>query len=145
MAVGSNPQGCITIEAKFESLADHRAVRQGLRSLDEVRTITIHDAVVDMNAMLPSLPTVMIQQLGLERSSTARLRGSKGAAEVPMYDAVRLTILDRQCTTDVLGLPDGHSAAIGRTPLGCLDLVVDPQQQTLIGNPAHGGERLLGM
>jgi len=44
---------------------------------------------------------------------------------------------------DVLEVPDGVPALVGQIPLICLDFVVDPRSQTLIGNPAHGGEQIL--
>ena len=51
----------------------------------------------------------------------------------------------RDCTTDVIGLPDDQPTRIGLTSLGLLDFVVDPIGQRLIGNPAHGGEHILEM
>ena len=36
--------------------------------------------------------------------------------------------------------PDGVPVLIGQIPLEILDFVVDPKQQRIIGNPAHGGE-----
>ncbi len=62
-----------------------------------------------------------------------------------MYEAVRLTIMGRSCKMDVLEVPDGVPALIGQIPLEYLDFVVDPQQQILIGNPAHGGEHTFEM
>ena len=40
---------------------------------------------------------------------------------------------------DVLEVPDGVPPLIGQIPLEHLDFVVDPRNQKLIGNPAHGG------
>jgi hypothetical protein len=34
---------------------------------------------------------------------------------------------------------------IGQIPLGMLDLVGDVQGRRLAGNPAHGGEHILGL
>ncbi len=96
-------------------------------------------------ATLLSLPTGLIQQLGLTRCSSRRVTTSTGPAEAALYDAVRLTIMGRSCTMDVLEMPDGAPALIGQIPLGYLDFVVVPQSQTLIGNPAHGGEHILEM
>ena len=60
-----------------------------------------------------------------------------------MYGAVRLTVLGRDCTCDVLEIPDDCSVLIGQAALGLLDYVVDPAGQRLIGNPAHGGEHIM--
>ncbi len=59
-----------------------------------------------------------------------------------MYDAVRLTIQGRDCTMDVMEVPDGTPVLIGQLPLEHLDFVVDMRSHSLIGNPAHGGEHM---
>jgi hypothetical protein len=59
-----------------------------------------------------------------------------------MFEAVRLTIQGRQCTMDVLEVPDTVPVLIGQIPLEHLDLVVDLRSRSLIGNPAHGGEHM---
>ena len=66
-----------------------------------------------------------------------------GASEADMYAPVRLTILGRSCTMDVIEVPDTMPALIGKLPLKHLDFLVDPQGRTLVGNPAHGGEHML--
>jgi hypothetical protein len=67
---------------------------------------------------------------------------SKGPAESDVYNAVKLTIQDRSCTVDVMEVPDGVPALVGQIPLEAMDFVVDPVRQTVIGNPAHGGEAI---
>ncbi len=137
--------GRVVTEAKFENLKDLWAVEQGFRSPEQARAITIPNALVDTGATLLSLPTSLIRQLGLTQFSSRRVTSSTGPTEAALYDAVRLTIRGRSCTMDVLEVPDGVPAMIGQIPLEYLDLVVDPQSQSLIGNPAHGGEHILEM
>lgn len=57
--------------------------------------------------------------------------------------SVRLTIEDRDCPMDVTELPDECPVLIGQLPLEALDFVLDPVNQRLIGNPAHGGEHII--
>jgi hypothetical protein len=59
-----------------------------------------------------------------------------------VYDAVRLTIQGRDCTMDVMEVPDGTPVLIGQLPLEYLDFVVDLRSHSRIGNPAHGGEHM---
>ena len=107
---------------------------------DQVRRVTIEDAVVDTGATYLSLPPRLIQQLGLNESSRRPVRTTAGVVEARFYDAVRLTIQGRYCTIDVLDVPDDVPALIGQVPLELLDFVVDPGAQKLIGNPEHGGQ-----
>lgn len=134
--------GRVVTEAKFENLKDLWAVEQGLRAPDQARAVTIPDALVDTGATLLSLPTSLIARLGLARVSSKRVISSTGLAEAGLYEAVRLTIQGRTCTMDVMEVPDGVPPLIGQIPLGHLDFVVDPRSQSLIGNPAHGGEHI---
>ena len=91
---------------------------------------------------LISLPTRLIRQLGLDKTSTKRVNSSVGPAEADVYEAVRLTIQGRSCTMDVLEVPDSVPVLIGQIPLEHLDLVIDMRSHALIGNPAHGGEHM---
>lgn len=132
--------GRVVTEAAIENLKDLWAVEQGLRPAEQARRVTVADALVDTGATLLSLPTSLIRQLGLARTATRRVTSTTGVTEAGMYEAVRLTIQGRSCTMDVLEVPDGVPVLVGQLPLEHLDLVVDPRQRQLVGNPSHGGE-----
>jgi predicted aspartyl protease len=138
----SATMGRVLTEATFENLQDLWAAKRGLIPPDQVRRLTISDALVDSGATLLSLPTHMIKQLGLTQQYKKRVTSSFGTGEAWVYDAVRLTIQDRQCTMDVMEVPDNVPALIGQLPLEHLDFVIDPKNRRLIGNPAHGGEHV---
>lgn len=134
--------GRVTTEAYIENIEDLWAIKQGLKTPDQSRSLTIPDALVDTGATLLSLPTSLIRQLGLAKVSSKRITSSIGPGEAAMYEAVRLTIQGRSCTMDVMEVPDGIPALIGQLPLEHLDFVVDLRSRSLIGNPAHGGEHI---
>jgi predicted aspartyl protease len=127
-------------EATIENYGDLWNAQQGLPPPDQVRRVTLPDALVDTGATLLSLPTRMIHQLGLVKVGEKRVTSSIGLGTANLYGAVRLTIQDRFCSTDVLEVPDESPVLIGQLPLENLDLVVDLRNRRLIGNPAHGGE-----
>jgi predicted aspartyl protease len=135
--------GRVTVEATVESLKDLWAVESGQMAPDEVRRLSIQDALVDTGATTLSLPRRMIEQLGLSKRSEKKVITSSGQATTGVYDAVRLTIQGRECTVDVLEVPDSVPPLIGQIPLEFLDFVVDLAGRRLIGNPAHGGEHVL--
>ena len=134
--------GRVTTEAAIENLKDLWAIESGILTSDQARRVTIPDALVDTGATLLSLPTRVIQQLGLTRTVSKRVTSRIGLGEAYLYEAVRLTIQGRSCTMDVMEVPDTVPALIGQLPLEHLDLVVDLRSRTLIGNPAHGGEHV---
>jgi predicted aspartyl protease len=134
--------GRVLTEATIENLEDLWAAKRGLLAAEQVRRITVADALVDTGATLLSLPTRLVHQLGLSKTSTKHVTSSIGVAEAGVYDAVRLTIQGRTCTMDVMEVPDTVPVLIGQLPLEHLDLVVDLRSRSLIGNPAHGGEHV---
>lgn len=138
----SVPVGCVLTEAKIENLKDLWAVEQGLRTPDQARSMTVTDALVDTGATLLSLPTALINRLGLAKVSSKQVRSSIGVSEASLYEAVRLTIGGRSCTMDVMEVPDDVPVLIGQLPLEHLDFVVDLRSRSLIGNLAHGGEHV---
>jgi predicted aspartyl protease len=134
--------GRVMTEATIESLEDLWAEKRGLCTHDQIRSITLPDALVDTGATLLSLPTRLIRQLGLKEQYKSRVRSSIGVSEATVYDAVRLTIQDRYCTMDVMEVPDDIPVLIGQLPLEQLDFVIDLRSRSLVGNPAHGGEHI---
>jgi clan AA aspartic protease len=135
----------VTTEATIENVGDLWDAAKGRITEEGVRRITVDDALVDTGATLLSLPTRYIRQLGLKKSGQRRVTSSKGRTLADMYSAVKLTIMGRECTMDVLEVPDDVPVLIGQIPLGHLDFVVDPRSQKLIGNPRHGGEHAYEM
>jgi predicted aspartyl protease len=132
--------GRVLTEATIENLRDLWAVEQGLISDADARRLIVPDALVDTGATLLSLPSHLIQQLGLEKSGEKRVTSNTGGGTADMYSAVRLTIQGRSCTMDVM--EDDIPVLIGQIPLEHLDFVVDLRDRKLIGNPAHGGEHV---
>jgi predicted aspartyl protease len=134
--------GRVQTEATIENMEDLWAVKRGLLPPDQVRRITVKDALVDTGATLLSLPSALIQKLGLEKTSSKRVTSSMGVGEANVFQVVRLTIQGRSCSMDVMEVSDTVPVLIGQLPLENLDLVVDLRSRTLIGNPAHGGEHM---
>jgi clan AA aspartic protease len=138
--------GRVLTEATFTNVEDLLLVRRGLLTDDQVRRVTVEDALVDTGATNLSLPIRLIQQLGLEAWGKKHVTTSAGdVVETNLYGPVRLTIQGRDFTADVREVPDNVPVLIGQIPLEFLDLVVDPRNRRLIGNPAHGGEHMFEM
>lgn len=138
----TDTMGRVVTEAKIENMEDLWALKRGLISEDQVRSIEVDDALVDTGATLLSLPSRLIHQLGLEKTASKRVSSSLGLGESAVYSVVRLTIQGRTCTMDVMEVPDDVPILIGQIPLEHLDLIVDTRSRRLISNPAHGGEHV---
>ena len=108
--------GRVMVEATIENMEDLWAVKRGLLPADRVRKLVVPDALVDTGATLLSLPQRLIRQLGLDQVAKKRVTSSSGTTEAGMYEAVRLTIQGRQCTMDVMEVPDNVPVLIGHHP-----------------------------
>ncbi len=137
--------GKVLVAAKIENMRDLWDAERGTISPEKVRTIDVHDALVDTGATNLSMPRRMIDQLGLRAFSTRTARTSAGTAVFEVCESVRLTIQGRFCHCDVVAIPDDCPVLIGQIPLEGLDFVVDTVGQRLIGNPEHGGEHMMDM
>jgi predicted aspartyl protease len=138
----TDTMGRVLTAATIENLKDLWDAERGLLTNEQVRRVEITDALVDTGATLLSLPSRLIRQLGLDKTSSKRVTSSMGNCEANIYSAVRLTIQGRSCTMDVMEVPDDVPVLIGQIPLEHLDFVVDLRSRSLIGNPAHGGEHV---
>ena len=137
--------GKVEVTAKLENLADLFAADQGAILEADVRRVEVIDALVDTGATSLSMPTRLIQQLGLKPLRERTARTALGSATFRVYRAVRVTIQGRDCLSDVTEVPDECPVLIGQVPLELLDFVVDSKKRKLVGNPAHGGEQMLEM
>ena len=135
--------GKVLVTATIENLEDLYKASQGVLPADQVRGVTVADALVDTGATGLLLPKRLIAQLGLPPLRTRQARTIAGSVPLPMYRAVRLTVQGRDCISDVAEIGDEFSVVIGQVPLELMDWVVDPKRQQLIGNPEHGGEHMI--
>lgn len=127
--------GRVAVTAVIESIEDLYRVRRGELADDQVRRVTVSDALIDTGATALSLPGRLVRELGLLPISTRRA--------VTTYGAVKLSVAGRDCVCDVTEVADECPVLIGQVPLELMDFVVDPTRRQLVGNPAHGGEQLI--
>ena len=140
--MGTAIVGEVLVAATIENLEDLFGADKGALPADQVRRVEVSDALADTGATGLMLPRTMIAQLGL---SPVRVRPAKteGPTPLQLYRAVRLTVQGRDCISDVSEVPDDCPVIIGQIPLDSMDWVVDPKNQKLIGNPAHGGHDMI--
>lgn len=135
--------GRVLTEATIYNVHDLTDARLGRLSPDQVRKVTVTDALVDTGATTLGVPKRVLEQLGLTKQYEKRAMTAGGVRTVNVYDAARLDIMGRLATVDPIEVPDGSPVLIGQIPLEQMDWVVDLQARRLIGNPAHGGEQIL--
>ena len=135
--------GRVVTEAIVRNLGDLFEVSRGKLTSEQVRTVSIPEALVDSGATSLALPKQLIEQLGLLKQYEKRATTAAGMQTVNVYDAVQVEIMGRVATVDPIEVPDGNPVLIGQIPLEMMDWVIDMRAKKLIGNPAHNGEQIL--
>ena len=128
-----------TTEIKLANLSDLFLVKAGVMDAEDVRRLTVTDALVDTGATRLCLPISLIEHLGLTPVGRRTARTANGIVERTIYSEVEYTLLERSGTIRVTDLPEGSPILIGHMVLEDLDLCVD-MRRGLIYNPAHGDD-----
>ena len=131
-----------TTRIELENLKDLYAVELGTINSEDVRRITIENALVDTGATGLCLPTSLIRQLGLTPIRSIRAQTANGTIERTVYSQVKYTVLERSDFITVTNLPEDATVLVGHMILEALDLCLDIQNG-LIYNPAHDGEWMI--
>ncbi len=138
-------RGSLQVPARVENVGDLLNAQRGLCKPEFVRAIEVPDALIAPGTSCFGLPARFVAQLKLERRATRKTRTATGFHFFGVYDPVRLTVQDRDCTVDVIKVPDGCPVLIGELPLRLLDLVFDAPNNQLVGNPAHEGHPMVDL
>ena len=107
----------------------------GILKPEEVRRVTVDNAIVDTGATRLSLPKSLIEQLGLTPVGSRKARITNGIVDRIIYSEVRFTVLERSGTIEVTDVP----VLVGHMILEMLDLCLDIKKG-LIYNPDHDDE-----
>ncbi len=130
--------------ATIENFNDMAKVVEGTLTPDKVRSLEV-DFFVDTGAAMLCLPQKNITQLGLLKMRSTRTRTANGVIDADVYSPVRIKVLDREATMEVMATSDETPPLLGYLPLEMLVLVVSPTEQKLVGDPFHGGKYMIDM
>src|SRR5947209_18155614 len=111
----------VLVSARIENVFDLHEVGLGSRAPDAVRKVDVPDALVDTGASTLSLPRRLVAQLGLKPLRSRAARTSAGSVTLQVYGTVRLVVQGRDCTCDVVEVPDDCPVLIRQVPLELLD------------------------
>lgn len=128
-----------TTRIELANREDQFLANAGIIDPEEVRRVTVKNALVDTGATRLSLPRPLIAQLGLTPIGTRRAMTANGIAERTIYSEVRFTVMEREGTLEVTDLPENAPVLVGHIVLEMLDLCLDIRKG-LIYNPDHDNE-----
>ena len=132
------------VEVEIENFADILIQETAGNGRKKVRKLQIR-AVVDTGSALLCLHRAEIRKLGLSFARSAQVRTANGDVDRPIYAVARITILGRQCSAEVMEIPDSVPPLLGYILLEGLDLVLRPKSGKVIPNPESGGKYTLDL
>jgi len=132
--------GKVIVKIKLTNYAD-LVVRELKLSKRQPRSAEA-EALVDTGATRLYLRPSVVKALGLKPMEEIESKTTNGIGRRKVYEPVRLEVMGRHGTFDVVGVDETVPNLVGQVPLEYLDFVVDPKKQKLIPNPEHGEKQM---
>lgn len=123
--------GKILTTLTITNRADQSAAKRGYIPTDQVRSLTLHNVLVDSGATTLCLPADAIAQLGLDLLREVDVTTAAGLRTARIFQDAHLSLLGREGNFECLELPGGQNALLGVIPLEALGIELDLQNQTL--------------
>ncbi|MCL1463400.1 retroviral-like aspartic protease family protein [Argonema galeatum A003/A1] len=123
--------------------ADQILATRGVISLEEIRSVTLKNVLVDTGATTLCLPPEIIAQLGLELLKEVDVSTAVGISKAKIFRDATISMCGREGTFECLELPGGRDALLGVIPLEALGLEPDLQKQTLRVLPSESVDTYL--
>ena len=128
-----------TTHIEMTNLKDLNLAEAGVIDPEDVRRVTVENAVVDTGATRLALPKPLIEQLGLTPVRSTKSLTTNGVVDRTVYSSVEFTVLGRKDNIQVTDLPANVPVLVGHVVLELLDLCLDIRKG-LIYNPDHDDE-----
>lgn len=123
--------------------ADQIRAEDGTISLEQIRSITLKNVLVDTGETTLCLPQDAIAKLGLKLLKEVDVATAMGIGKARIFRDATLSMFDREGTFECLELPGGKDALLGVILLEALGLEIDLQNQTLKALPISPTETYL--
>jgi len=139
----NNSMGKVFATLTITNRADQILAEAGVKSEDQIRSITLKNVLVDTGATTLCLPQDAIAQLGLKLLKEVDVATAMGIGKARIFRDATISMFDREGTFECLELPGGKDALLGVIPLESLGLEIDLQGQTLKPLPISPTETYL--
>ena len=134
------PMGKVVVKLKLTNYVEEQLKK--LKLLKGLPRSVETEALVDTGATRLYLQTSTIRALGLKKDGEVASKTTNGLRRRAVYQSVRLDLMGRHGSFEVVEVDDDVPNLLGQIPLEYLDFVVDPKRRRLIPNPEHGDEQM---
>jgi predicted aspartyl protease len=135
--------GKVTTTIAITNQIDQILAERGFIPAEQVRSITLHDVLVDTGATRLCLPTNIILDLGLPLQGEVDIKIATGVQKARIFKMLNLTVEGREGIFNCIELPEGSDPLLGLIPLEDLGLEPDLVNQKLRVLPVEGKDTYL--
>jgi clan AA aspartic protease len=111
--------------------ADQIRAEDGTISIDEIRSVTLEDVLVDTGATTLCLPPEIIKKLGFKLLKEVNVATAMDIGKARIFQDAKICLYGREGTFECLELPGGSDPLLGVIPLEMLGLEPDLKNQRL--------------
>lgn len=133
----------VTTTITLTNRVDEILAARGFIPVEQVRSLTLENVLVDMGTTRLCLPEEIISQLGLILQEEVDVKLAVGVRKVRIFRELSLAVEGREGTFNCLELPPGENLLLGLIPLEDLGLEPDLKNQRLRVLPAEGKDTYL--
>lgn len=139
----SETMGKVTTTITVTNQIDQTLAERGFIPAEQIRSITLHDVLVDTGATRLCLPKNIILDLGLPLQGEVDVKIATGVHKARIFKMVNLAVEGREGTFNCIELPEDSDPLLGLIPLEDLGLEPDLQNQKLRVLPVEGKDTYL--
>ncbi|MBD2439753.1 aspartyl protease family protein [Nostoc sp. FACHB-110] len=139
----SENMGKVTTTITITNQIDQTLAERGFISQEQIRSITLHDVLVDTGATRLCLPKNIIRDLGLPLQGEVDVKIATGIHKARIFKMLNLSVEGREGIFNCIELPEGADPLLGLIPLEDLGLEPDLINQKLRVLPAEGKDTYL--
>jgi predicted aspartyl protease len=143
VTVGDRRMGKVTTTIIVTNRIDQILAERRFIPLEQIRSVTLKDVLVDTGATRLCLPANIINDLGLVLQGEVDVKIATGVQKLRIFREINLAVEGREGTFNCMELPDGADPLLGLIPLEDLGLEPDLQNQRLRVLPVEGKDTYL--
>ncbi|MBO3458869.1 aspartyl protease [Aetokthonos hydrillicola Thurmond2011] len=139
----SEKTGKVTTTITITNQIDQILAERGFIPTDQIRSITLHDVLVDTGATRLCLPKNIILDLGLPFQGEVDVKIATGLHKARIFKMLNISVEGREGIFNCIELPEDSDPLLGLIPLEDLGLEPDLQNQKLRVLPMEGKDTYL--
>ncbi len=125
------PMGKVIATLVIENLIDRADAERSMIPIEEIRSVTLENVLVDTGATTLCLPKDVIARLGLRILKQVVVETATGISEARIFRDASIFLCGRQGTFECLELPEGKTPLLGVIPMEALGIEIDLKNQRL--------------